>query len=221
MIFNLVLAGSATETKNVAVSGLVVIYRFMSIISGSSWHSRLGIRHFQILYECDLAILRASDRVTEQLQNLRQYDHTDKAIFSNCIKHYIIEHQEAYNRIVQSNQQIPEATRIAGKQIVHRVAARSRRQAIANLLEDGVISTTVDKTVREQLRNKIYYLSKQFLRSGTRNALPVIFFSLLRPSLMKEFLLLFQILHLDILDLPKLVLVCPDSFVIRVIVLVR
>ena len=135
-----------------------VIKRFTGIISGSSWHSRLEIRRFQVLYECNLAILRASDRVTEQLQNLRQYDHTDtdKAIFSNCRKHYTTKHKEAYNRIVQSNQQTPEATRIAGKQIVHRVAAHSRRQAIANLLEDGVISTTVDKTVREQLRNKFY-----------------------------------------------------------------
>ena len=129
---------------------------FTNVISGSSWHSRLKIRRFQILYECDLAIHRASDRVTEQLQNLHQYDHTDKTIFSNCIKHYTTEHKEAFKRIVQSNQQTPEATRIAGKQIVHRVAARSRRQAIANLLEDGVISTTVDKTVRQQLRNKIY-----------------------------------------------------------------
>ena len=118
---------------------------------GEKLRQRSNLKHFVVSYECDLAIAYASKCIIERLHSLSQYDRTDKTIFSACLERYRTELQAAKERLAQSTEQNATIARQSGQQIIQRVAVRGRKQAIATLLEDGVISTAVSEAARQHL----------------------------------------------------------------------
>lgn len=111
-----------------------------------SWRDRVGMEQFSTLYECDLAIAQVSHQVIKRLQALPEHCRTHRT-FHDCMDYYHSGHQNAQARIVRSSQQYPAAAHRFERHIAERVAYSGREEAIATLLENGVISATVAKSV--------------------------------------------------------------------------
>lgn len=114
------------------------------------WRDRVGMEQFSILYECDLAIAQVSHQVIKRLQALPEHCRTHQT-FHDCMDYYHSGHQNAQERIVRSSQQQPASAHQFERHIAERVAYSGQEAAIAALLENGVISVGVAKTVCQKL----------------------------------------------------------------------
>ncbi|MEO0770898.1 MAG: hypothetical protein AAFY72_16000, partial [Cyanobacteria bacterium J06649_4] len=120
------------------------------LLPKAAWRDRAAAEQFSAMYECDLALAQVTRQVVKQLQALPQCYRTDQALFHSCLEYYEIGHRAAQKRISHSSQKYPQSAHQFEQQIAQRVAAAGREDAIASLLDNGVISASTARTLCDQ-----------------------------------------------------------------------
>ncbi|MEO1394395.1 MAG: sodium:proton antiporter [Cyanobacteria bacterium J06634_5] len=139
--------GTRVLTTRIEMQGTRLLKR---LLPKRAWRDRAHLEQFSAMYECDLAIEQVTHQVIQRLVRLPQRCRSDKDLFRSCLKYYREGHRAAQKRIEHSAKQHPDAAHKFERHIAQRVAASGRERAVEALLNNGVISTSVAKTVCEQ-----------------------------------------------------------------------
>lgn len=139
--------GMRVLTTRIEMKGAQVLKRLLPY---KHWRDRANLEQFSAMYECDLAIEQVTHQVIKRLVTLPQSCRNDKALFNSCMKYYREGHRAAQKRIEHSAKKYPDAAHKFERHIAERVAASGRERAIASLLDNGIISTSIAQAVCQQ-----------------------------------------------------------------------